>query len=65
MILSVLCIYNHYTFTWYHWFGSIGSLEKVNFPSNSTYHDEKPHLEGRPTTTAARARLRRTRPSTR
>ena len=30
MILSVLCIYHHYGFTWYHWFWSILSLKKVD-----------------------------------
>ena len=30
MILSVLCIYHCYAFTPYHWFWSIGSLEKVD-----------------------------------
>ena len=37
MILSVLCIYKHHTWTWYHWLGSIGSWGKVDFSSNSTY----------------------------
>ena len=31
MILSVLCIYHHYGFTWYHWFWSIWSLKNSRF----------------------------------
>ena len=37
MILSVLCIYHHYGFTWYHWFWSIWSLKKVDFAGISSY----------------------------
>ena len=31
MILGALCLSKHYTFTWYHWFWTIWSWEKVDF----------------------------------
>ena len=37
MILSVLCIYKHHTWTWYHWLGSIGSWGEVDFDSITPY----------------------------
>ena len=46
MILSVLCIYNQYAFTWCHWFWSIWSLKKVDFDSNSTYRISRIRTNG-------------------